>query len=257
MNLQEIEERVAQLDLSPGPSAHPLDASRLRVPEGSAQPAAIRHLQPVLTRRRDAVEARVFDRYVQAGEDLHAAIDDARRDERVIRERPRFLIVRDTRRLVAADTTTADTLDIDLTELGANAAFFLPWAGIEKTQLENLHYADVKRMARLYDEITKANSIATDADIRGLNVFFSYGCCSASSRRTPASSRTAPSRMSSASPRSRPARTPRRSWTRSSPYSMCPMPCVTALDDAIRRRGSAIVAMCRPKRLRLARMTAA
>lgn len=68
----------------------------------------------------------MFDRYVQAGEDLHAAIDDARRDERVIRERPRFLIVRDTRRLVAADTTTADTLDIDLTELGVNAAFFLP-----------------------------------------------------------------------------------------------------------------------------------
>lgn len=176
MNLQEIEERVAQLDLAQGPAL----IHSLLLAYGFPKAALSRLRSGTYNRSSRAGEtlwkARVFDRYVQAGEDLHAAIDDARCDERVIRERPRFLIVRDARRLVAADTTTADTLDIDLTELGAHAAFFLPWAGIEKTQLENLHYADVKaaeRMARLYDEIIKANSIETDADIRGLNVFFS------------------------------------------------------------------------------------
>jgi hypothetical protein len=176
VNLQEIEERVTQLDLGAGPELIYALLSAYGFPK-----AALSRLRSgTYNRSSDSAETlwkgRVFDRYVGADEDLHGVIDDARRDERVIRERPRFLIVRDALRLVAIDTSTSDTLDINLNELAANAAFFLPWAGIEKTQLENLHYADVKaaeRMARLYDEIIKANSIQTDADIRGLNVFFS------------------------------------------------------------------------------------
>jgi len=49
-------------------------------------------------------------------------------------------------------------LDIEIEELQNHAAFFLPWAGIEKTQIENLNLADVKaaeKMAKLYDEIPK------------------------------------------------------------------------------------------------------
>jgi len=68
----------------------------------------------------------------------------------------------------------------------------LPWAGIEKTQLESINYADVKaaeKMARLYDEIVKHNSIETADDVHRLNIFFS-GCCSVSSLKTLASSRT-------------------------------------------------------------------
>ena len=109
------------------------------------------------------------------GIDLHVAIDDAAADERVAREQPRFIVVRDAARLVALDTKTRDTLDIRLAELSGNTAFFLQWAGIEKQQLENLHYADVKaaeRMARLYTEIVKTNSIETPEDIDRLNVFF-------------------------------------------------------------------------------------
>ena len=52
----------------------------------------------------------------------------------------------------------------------------MPWAGIEKTQLESLNYADVKaaeKMARLYDEIVKHNTIEDEQDVRNLNVFFS------------------------------------------------------------------------------------
>ena len=71
---------------------------------------------------------------------------------------------------------TGDALDIEIEELQNHAAFFLPWAGIEKTQIENLNLADVKaaeKMAKLYDEITKHNAVETDEQIHELNVFFS------------------------------------------------------------------------------------
>ena len=187
MNLQDIEERVAQLDLAE--SAGLIHSLLLAY---GLPKAAISRLKSGTYNRSSAPgetlwKNRVFDRYVDGqGIDLHAAIDDAAADERVARERPRFIVVRDAARLVALDTKTRDTLararhedrdtlDIRLAELGANTAFFLPWGGIEKQQLENLHYADVKaaeRMARLYTEIIKANAIETREDVDRLNVFF-------------------------------------------------------------------------------------
>src|SRR3954470_19292251 len=123
VNLQEIEERVTRLDLGAGPNLIHALLSAYGFPK-----AALSRLRSgTYNRSSDPGETlwkgRVFDRYVHAGEDLHAAIDDARRDEWVAREGPRFLIVRDALRLVAVDTSTADTLDINLTELAANAAF--------------------------------------------------------------------------------------------------------------------------------------
>jgi hypothetical protein len=174
VNLQEIEERVGQLDLAEGPEL----IHSLLLAYGLPK-ASISRLRSGTYNRSDRSgetlwKGKVFDRFVEDGDDLHAIIDDARREERIGRERPRFLIVRNAEQLLALDTATQDTLDIGVPELSRNAAFFLPWADIEKTQLENLHYADVKaaeRMARLYDEII--NTIETEEDIRRLNVFFS------------------------------------------------------------------------------------
>lgn len=59
--------------------------------------------------------------------------------------------------------------------LKANASFFLPWAGIEKAQLESLHYANVKaaeKMARLYDEILMRKAVSGSDGLHALNVFF-------------------------------------------------------------------------------------
>jgi hypothetical protein len=176
VNLQEIEERVSQLDLAQGAGL----IHALLLAYGLPKAAISRLKTGTYNRSSTPGETlwknRVMDRYVD-GEaiDLHALIDDAASDERVMREHPRFLIVRDTARLLAVDTKTRDTLDIALAQLGANTAFFLPLAGIEKQQLENLHYADVKaaeRMARLYMEIVKANAVETQEDIDRLNVFF-------------------------------------------------------------------------------------
>jgi hypothetical protein len=176
MNLQEIEERVARLDLTEGAEL----IHSLLLAYGLPKAAISRLKSGTYNRSSAPAETlwknRVFDRYVDGkGVDLHVAIDDAAADERVARERPRFIVVRDAARLVALDTKTRDTLDIALAELPANTAFLLPWAGIEKQQLENLHYADVKaaeRMARLYTEIVTANEIETREDIDRLNVFF-------------------------------------------------------------------------------------
>jgi hypothetical protein len=175
MNLQEIEDRVVQLDLSEGPE---LIYSLMRA--YGLPKAGIARLRSG-TYNRSAVsgetlwKGRVFDRYEADDADLHATIDNAAADERVQREHPRFVIVRDAARLLALDTVTRDTLDIPLADLPANAAFFLPWAGIEKQQLESLHYADVKaaeRMARLYEEIVRSNDIESIDDVNRLNVFF-------------------------------------------------------------------------------------
>ncbi len=68
------------------------------------------------------------------------------------------MIARNAGKAVAADLKTGDALDIEIEELQNHAAFFLPWAGIEKTQIENLNLADVKaaeKMANLYDEIPR------------------------------------------------------------------------------------------------------
>jgi hypothetical protein len=117
---------------------------------------------------------KVYYRFVASGDevDLHEAIDLAASDPRIARQRPRFLIVRDEDRLLAVDTKTAETLDIEMNRLASQASFFLPWAGIEKAQLEALHYADVKaaeKMARLYDEVRALNP---ELETHALNVFF-------------------------------------------------------------------------------------
>ncbi|RQV98371.1 class I SAM-dependent DNA methyltransferase, partial [bacterium] len=54
--------------------------------------------------------------------------------------------------------------------------FFLPWAGLEKTQVYGENPADIKaavRMGRLYDLILEDNAIKTAADRHALNIFLS------------------------------------------------------------------------------------
>ena len=177
MNLKDIEQQVAELDTSPGPDflfdllrAYGLpkaSISRLRSGTYDKSSREDEHLW------KDKVYYRSLD---CDDEELYTAIDAASSEERILRERPRFAIVRNGRHLVAADLKTGDALDIEIDELQNNAAFFLPWAGIEKTQIENLNLADVKaaeKMAKLYDEILKNNEIETEEQFHDLNVFFS------------------------------------------------------------------------------------
>ncbi len=109
-------------------------------------------------------------------EDLHIAIDNLRKDKETLRHDPRFIIVTDFEQLLAVDTKTQETLDIEINELPKHYAFFLPWAGMEKASAKTENLADIKaaaRMARLYDEIRKENSSIEPEFIHALNIFFS------------------------------------------------------------------------------------
>jgi hypothetical protein len=178
VNLREIEERVAAIEPRPGVEF----LEDLLLAYGFPKMSVAR-LMSGSTDRAEAPTERLLKNkvYFRAADDvaddeLYALIDAARDDDRVVKHKPRFLIVKNEARLLAGDQNTGETLDIAVDELGAHTAFFLPWAGIEKTQLENINYADVKaaeKMAKLYDEVTKHNSIETEDDIHALNVFFS------------------------------------------------------------------------------------
>jgi type II restriction/modification system DNA methylase subunit YeeA len=109
-------------------------------------------------------------------EDLQQAIDSLKKDPKILKHSPRFIIVTDYKYLLAVDTKTADTLDIKITETAKHFDFFLPWAGMEKAHHQYENPADVKaaeRMAKLYDEIKKENSTKTPEDVHSLNVFLS------------------------------------------------------------------------------------
>ncbi|UOG90882.1 MAG: N-6 DNA methylase [Candidatus Thiothrix sulfatifontis] len=105
--------------------------------------------------------------------DLHALIDAIQQDTAITRHAPRFLIVTTMQHLVAVDTKTQDTLDIELVDLPKHFDFFLPWAGMEKQQFQSENPADVKaaeRMGRLYDLIHADNKAF---DRHALNLFLS------------------------------------------------------------------------------------
>lgn len=106
-------------------------------------------------------------------EDLHVAITKCKEETK---QEQRFIIVTDFKTLLAIDTKTSDTLDIELEVLPSHFDFFLPWAGMEKATHKNENPADVKaaeKMAKLFDEIKKDNPDNSDEFIHGLNVFLS------------------------------------------------------------------------------------
>ena len=106
-------------------------------------------------------------------EDLHVAITKCKEETK---QEQRFIIVTDFKTLLAVDTKTSDTLDIELKVLPNHFDFFLPWAGMEKATHKNENPADVKaaeKMAKLFDEIKKDNPDNSPEFIHGLNVFLS------------------------------------------------------------------------------------
>ena len=113
---------------------------------------------------------------VEKQQDLHLVIDEVQKDKAILKHNPRFIIVTDFKTLLAVDTKVGDSLDISITKLSENYAFFLPWAGMEKTQIQSLNLADVKaaeKLAQLYDIIIQDNHIETDAERHELNIFLS------------------------------------------------------------------------------------
>ncbi len=109
-------------------------------------------------------------------DNLHSVIDELRHDTATMRHDPRFIIVTNYKTILAVDTKTQDTLDIEINKLPKHPDFFGPWAGREKYQNKDENIADVKaaeKMAKLYDEILKDNPATNEEELHELNVFLS------------------------------------------------------------------------------------
>ncbi len=112
------------------------------------------------------------------GPELHSVIDLMRNEKLVTINKIRFIIVTNFEQLLAVDTKTLATLDIELEQLPKQFDFFLPWSGMEKAVYQGESPADVKaaeKMAVLFDLIKgdnfdETNSNNTD-DLHNLNVF--------------------------------------------------------------------------------------
>ena len=106
-------------------------------------------------------------------EDLHLSITNLSKD---IKHNQRFVIVTDYKTLLAKDTKMNVTLDIHIKDLPKNYDFFLPWAGMEKAQLQNENPADIKaatKMGVLFDLIKSDNEDDSQEFKERLNIFLS------------------------------------------------------------------------------------
>ena len=106
-----------------------------------------------------------------------AVIDELKTSPVVVRFNTRFVIVTNYVELLAVDTKTGESLITNIRDIAQHFTFFLPWAGMEKTQYVAEAHADVKaaeRMGRLFDELVGANPglLELPHGRHALNVFF-------------------------------------------------------------------------------------
>lgn len=120
------------------------------------------------------IKQKLFYEYCPNG-NLYSTIDDLKNDSTTCTHKPRFIIVQNDKKLLAIDTKTNETLDVELTELHKHVDFFLPWTGKEKYIAHQENPADVKaaeKMAKIYDEIVHLNpELVKKGKNHSLNVF--------------------------------------------------------------------------------------
>lgn len=106
-------------------------------------------------------------------EDLHLTLsrinDELKHDNR-------FIVVTDFKTFLAKDIKVNITLDIHIKDLPKNFDFFLPWAGLEKSQYHNENPADIKaamKMGKLFEQIKTDNNDDSPEFLKRLNIFLS------------------------------------------------------------------------------------
>ncbi len=115
---------------------------------------------------------------VEASDKLLSSIEDISKDERILKQQPRFAILTDYKQLVAKDLKLGKNLDIKLKELPNYFDFFLPLAGSEVYNATNNNEADRNasyKMASLYDLLIDENPKIYNCkeSIHHLNIFLS------------------------------------------------------------------------------------
>lgn len=115
---------------------------------------------------------------VEEKDKLLSSIEDAAKDEQILKYQPRFAILTDFNNLVAKDLKLGKNLDIDINDLPNHYAFFLPLAGSEVYHSTNDNEADrnaAYKMAQLYDLLVTQNPDVYNSkeSIHNLNIFLS------------------------------------------------------------------------------------
>lgn len=109
--------------------------------------------------------------YKQVDRDLMQGFVDVKDKVNQLGSKPRYIMVTDFKNVLAEDTKTGDTLDVEFERLPQKFEFFLAWNGIEKADFYKENPADIRaaeRFAKLYDVVVKDNP---DATRHGLNLF--------------------------------------------------------------------------------------
>jgi type II restriction/modification system DNA methylase subunit YeeA len=115
---------------------------------------------------------------VEASDKLLSSIEEVAKEERILKQQPRFAILTDFKQLVAKDLKLGKNLDIQLKELPNYFDFFLPLAGSEVYNASNNNEADRNasyKMASLYDLLIDENPKIYNSkeSIHHLNIFLS------------------------------------------------------------------------------------
>lgn len=114
---------------------------------------------------------RLYYQQVQADGNLMQHFADLKQKVDQLGAKPRYIMVTDFKNVLAEDTKTNDTLDVEFERLPQKFEFFLAWNGIEKADFDKENPADIRaaeRFAKLYDVMVKDNP---DASRHGLNLF--------------------------------------------------------------------------------------
>lgn len=115
---------------------------------------------------------------IEKSEDLLHTIDEISKDEKIARQKPRFLFVTDFEKGVAIDTKKSLNKVFDLKDLGEleQVDFFLPLSGAEIYRVSNNNKADrdaAYKLGELYDLLVKENSEWVEKGSHHLNLFLS------------------------------------------------------------------------------------
>lgn len=110
-----------------------------------------------------------------AGSMLHN-IEELANEERILKQKPRFIILTDYKTIVAKDLRTKASKEFPIEELSRNYAFFLPLTGAEIYKSTNDNKADrdaAYQLGKLYDILIEENQELLQGHSHSLNLFLS------------------------------------------------------------------------------------
>lgn len=122
-------------------------------------------------------KGKIFFKVTTEDQLLHT-IDELSKDEKIAKQRPRFLFVTDFKKGVATDTRKKLNKEFALTDLGEleQVDFFLPLSGAEIYRVENNNKADrdaAYKLGELYDLLVADNPEWVEKGTHQLNLFLS------------------------------------------------------------------------------------